>query len=233
MPAAARNDAGYGSGRPARGKWRTRVPRQITVVLTIRLGRVQCPRKSMRRLSPQDGRRDQRDASARLHDSQIPHPHRPSIVQDAISRSRLLVIFRPGKLPIPIRPRDDNPDEAPKNRVGIYGEETFDDDDEDFDYDDDDFGDDMSTEWNLRKCAAAALDVLAVRFSGDLLNVLLGPLKDKLWSTDWLQRESGILALGAMAEGCIDAIEPHLPTLVPYLINTLNDSKVDFFWLSF
>lgn len=125
--------------------------------------------------------------------------------------------------------RDDNPDEAPKNRVGIYGEETFDDDDEDFDYDDDDFGDDMSTEWNLRKCAAAALDVLAVRFSGDLLNVLLGPLKDKLWSTDWLQRESGILALGAMAEGCIDAIEPHLPTLVPYLINTLNDSKVDIF----
>ena len=26
--------------------------------------------------------------------------------------------------------------------------------------------------------------------------------------------------------GCIDAIEPHLPTLMPYLINTLNDPKV-------
>lgn len=59
----------------------------------------------------------------------------------------------------------------------------------------------MSTEWNLRKCAAAALDVLAVRFSGDLLSVLLTHLKEKLWSQDWLQRESGILALGAMAEG--------------------------------
>ena len=84
---------------------------------------------------------------------------------------------------------------------------------------------------------------LAVRFGADLLNHLLEPLKTKLWSEDWLQRESGILALGAMAEGahdfagggdppltvlpgCIDAIEPHLPTLVPYLINTLNDSKV-------
>jgi hypothetical protein len=75
--------------------------------------------------------------------------------------------------------------------------------------------------------------------------VLLDPLKEKLWSNDWLQRESGILALGAMAEGeqvlwvlsdrtltlvnlachagCIESIEPHLPTLVPYLINTLND----------
>ncbi|KAF5375543.1 hypothetical protein D9615_009146 [Tricholomella constricta] len=114
----------------------------------------------------------------------------------------------------------------PKPRVGAYGEETYDsDDDDDYDPDDDDFADEMSTEWNLRKCAAAALDVLAVRFSGDLLNVLLGPLKDKLWSSDWLQRESGILALGAMAEGCIDAIEPHLSTLVPYLINTLNDPK--------
>jgi hypothetical protein len=35
----------------------------------------------------------------------------------------------------------------------------------------------------------------------DLLIVLLDSLKEKLWSTDWLQRESGILALGAMAEG--------------------------------
>lgn len=112
---------------------------------------------------------------------------------------------------------------AAKPRVGAYGEETYD-SDEDDDLDDD-FADEMSTEWNLRKCAAAALDVLAVRFGGDLLNVLLEPLKQKLWSTDWLQRESGILALGAMAEGCIEPIEPHLHTLVPYLINTLNDPK--------
>ncbi|KAI0767131.1 ARM repeat-containing protein [Fomes fomentarius] len=114
-------------------------------------------------------------------------------------------------------------------RVGAYGEELDEGEGDDDDYDeldDDEFAEEMSTEWNLRKCAAAALDVLAVRFGADLLNVLLEPLKTKLWSDDWLQRESGILALGAMAEvGCIDAIEPHLPTLVPYLINTLNDPK--------
>lgn len=84
---------------------------------------------------------------------------------------------------------------------GGYGQETIDDDEDDYDFDDDDFADEMSTEWNLRKCAAAALDVLAVRFGADLMNVLLAPLKDKLWSTEWLQRESAILALGAMAEG--------------------------------
>jgi transportin-1 len=133
-------------------------------------------------------------------------------------------------------------DGQPKSRIGAYGEEIAEDDAED-DYDDldDEFADEMSTEWNLRKCAAAALDVLAVRFGPDLLAVLLGPLKNKLWSSEWLERESAILALGAMAEGktsiasksyltavlsgCIEAIEPHLHTLIPYLINTLSDSK--------
>lgn len=142
--------------------------------------------------------------------------------------------------------REANGDGGAKSRVGAYGEELEDDDDDDY-YDedeDDEYADEMTTEWNLRKCAAAALDVLAVRFGSDLLNHLLDSLKNKLWSEDWLQRESGILALGAMAEGmcrrscprdifsfsvagCIDAIEPHLPTLIPYLIQTLNDPKVN------
>ncbi|KAJ7038855.1 armadillo-type protein [Mycena alexandri] len=115
-----------------------------------------------------------------------------------------------------------NPGEPPKSCIGAYGEETINSDEEDdYDLDDEDFTDEMSTEWNLRKWAAAALDVLTVRFSGDLLNVLLNPLEEKLWSADWPQRESGILVLRAMAE----AIEPHLTTLVPYLINTLLDPK--------
>lgn len=87
-----------------------------------------------------------------------------------------------------------------KPKLGAYGEELADDDSDD-DFDDDEFDDELTTEWNLRKCAAAALDVLAVRFGQDLLNVLLEPLKTKLWNSDWLQRESSILALGAMAEG--------------------------------
>ena len=82
------------------------------------------------------------------------------------------------------------------------------------DLDDDEFAEEMSTEWNLRKCAAAALDVLAVRFGPDLMNVLLEHLKTKLWSEDWLARESGILALGAMAEGesaiCFACFSPKL-----------------------
>ncbi|KAG8903271.1 hypothetical protein FRB99_003538 [Tulasnella sp. 403] len=109
------------------------------------------------------------------------------------------------------------------NKQSKYG--TTLDDEDDFDDYDPDLDDDASTEWNLRKCAAAALDILAVRFGEDLLKVLLPHLNERLHSQDWLQKESSILALGAMAEGCIDAIEPHLPQIVPFLITTLNDQK--------
>ncbi len=142
--------------------------------------------------------------------------------------------------------RDANGDDGSQRRVGVCGEELDEREDEAYDdLDNENFADEMSTEWNLRKCAAAALDLLAVRFGAALLNVLLEPLKTKLWSDDWLQRESGILALGATAKGpepvawesqgsdsdrrsagFIDAIEPHLHTLVPYLIDALNDPKV-------
>lgn len=108
--------------------------------------------------------------------------------------------------------------QKPKVSAALDDEDEFDDFDEEFD-------EDGATEWNLRKCAAAALDILAVRFGDDLLKILLPHLNERLHSQDWLQKESAILALGAMAEGCIDAIEPHLPMIVPFLIETLNDTK--------
>lgn len=106
--------------------------------------------------------------------------------------------------------------------AGADGGEGGDDDDEDYDYDDDD----LSTDWNLRKCAAAAVDVLSVRFGGELLEIILPHLKEKLWSQNWLDRESGILAMGAMAEGCIDALESQLPSLIPFLVHSMQDRKV-------
>lgn len=51
------------------------------------------------------------------------------------------------------------PIKVPKARIGAYGEATIDSDDDD-DYMDDEFVDEMPTEWNLWKCAAAALDFL-------------------------------------------------------------------------
>lgn len=46
----------------------------------------------------------------------------------------------------------------------------------------------------------------------------------RLASQQWEVRESGILALGAIAEGCIDHIYVYLPQLVPWLIQVLPPS---------
>ncbi|CAJ0950774.1 unnamed protein product, partial [Mesorhabditis belari] len=91
--------------------------------------------------------------------------------------------------------------------------------------DDDDDDNDTSTEWNIRKCAAASLDVLSSIFGDHLLPVLLPILREALQHQEWQVRESGILALGAIAEGCMKGIEPHLPELVPFLVKTLQDRK--------
>ncbi|CAF1280741.1 unnamed protein product [Adineta steineri] len=101
-------------------------------------------------------------------------------------------------------------------------------DDEDDDDDDDDGSGtnaDQATEWNLRKCSAAALDVLSNVFRETILPILLPILREMLFHTNWQIKESGILVLGAIAEGCSYGLTPHLPDLVDYLIKCLNDKK--------
>lgn len=91
---------------------------------------------------------------------------------------------------------------------------------------DDGMDDDSSlSDWNLRKCSAAALDVLANVFREELLPVLVPILKETLFHQEWEIKESGILALGAIAEGCMTGMIPHLTELIPYLINCLSDKK--------
>mmetsp|Transcript_74295 Transcript_74295/g.124000 ORF Transcript_74295/g.124000 Transcript_74295/m.124000 type:complete len:895 (+) Transcript_74295:39-2723(+) len=100
------------------------------------------------------------------------------------------------------------------------------DDDEDEDEEEDDGDDDAEVaEWNLRKCSASGLDILAGTFREAILPTLLPLLQERLASSEWEIRESGILALGAIAEGCIDHIAVYLPQLTPWLIQTLSDSK--------
>ena len=95
-------------------------------------------------------------------------------------------------------------------------------DDED---DEDDCDDENPSEWSLRKCSAAALDVLANVFKEQLLSIVIPILKETLCHHEWEIKESGILALGAIAEGCMVGMINHLPELIPYLINSLKDRK--------
>uniref|UniRef100_A0A8C5TDJ6 Transportin-1 n=1 Tax=Malurus cyaneus samueli TaxID=2593467 RepID=A0A8C5TDJ6_9PASS len=96
-----------------------------------------------------------------------------------------------------------------------------DDDDDDNDLDDDD----TISDWNLRKCSAAALDVLANVFRDELLPHILPLLKELLFHPEWVVKESGILVLGAIAEGCMQGMIPYLPELIPHLIQCLSNKK--------
>ncbi|ODV85828.1 hypothetical protein CANARDRAFT_27913 [[Candida] arabinofermentans NRRL YB-2248] len=99
------------------------------------------------------------------------------------------------------------------------------DDDYSDDDDDDDDDSDLSFDWNLRKCSAATIDVLATNYPGDVLEVSLPIIKERIAAAEWPVREASILALGAIAEGCLEQASTQLPSLIPFLVDRLKDSE--------
>lgn len=84
---------------------------------------------------------------------------------------------------------------------------------------------DPEDEWTLRKCSAAALDVLATRFHAPVFNICLPWLRAQFVNPEWPKREAAVLAIGAISEGCMQAVAPSLPELIPFLINLLSDTE--------
>ncbi|KAE9979019.1 hypothetical protein EG327_007180 [Venturia inaequalis] len=97
--------------------------------------------------------------------------------------------------------------------------------DGEIDEDDDDDDEDPEEQWNLRKCSAAALDTLASHFNQAVFEITLPYLKDNLSAPEWPRREAAVLAVGAIADGCMDIVQPHLPELTQYLLSLLKDSQ--------
>ncbi|KAH3682482.1 hypothetical protein WICPIJ_006575 [Wickerhamomyces pijperi] len=96
------------------------------------------------------------------------------------------------------------------------------DDAEDDDEDDDD-DDDYNTEWTIRRCAGATLDVLTSVLPSEVLDIILPILRSNITSEQWPIREASILAFGAVAEGGSEYAEAQLPALIPYLVERLRD----------
>jgi len=114
---------------------------------------------------------------------------------------------------------------APNGGYAKLGDDDDLDEGEIEEFDDDDDDGNPEDRWNLRKCSAAALDVFATDFRGPVFETILPYLMTNLRHEEWPYREAAVLALGAVAEGCIDVVTPHLPDLVPYLISLLNDPE--------
>lgn len=92
--------------------------------------------------------------------------------------------------------------------------------------DDDDDDESPEERWTLRKSSAAALDVFARDFKGRVFECILPFLTNNLKHPDWPYREAAVLALGAVSEGCLDVVAPHLSELIPYLVTLLSDPEV-------
>ncbi|KAF5449020.1 hypothetical protein F2P56_029509 [Juglans regia] len=86
--------------------------------------------------------------------------------------------------------------------------------------------DDIVNVWNLRKCSAAALDILSNVFGDEILPTLMPIVQAHLSTTGdaaWKEREAAVLALGAIGEGCIHGLYPLLSEIVTFLIPLLDD----------
>ncbi|KAL0373186.1 UNVERIFIED_CONTAM: Transportin-1, partial [Sesamum calycinum] len=97
----------------------------------------------------------------------------------------------------------------------FHGSEDVEDEDED-----------IVNVWNLRKCSAAALDLLSNVFGDEILPTLMPIVQAKLSATGdeaWKDREAAVLALGAIGEGCISGLYPHLSQIIAFLIPLLDD----------
>jgi len=82
---------------------------------------------------------------------------------------------------------------------------------------DDDDDDDEVSEWTLRKSCATGIDIICTTYRpSQTLQVILPELQQRFSSHDVWVRESAILALGALAHGCIKEIAEHLPQLFPF-----------------
>lgn len=107
----------------------------------------------------------------------------------------------------------------------MISSDRYDDSDEDSD---EEGGDDVElddeSEWNVRKCSATALDVLSCVLKEEVLDVVLPTLHEKLSNTErWEERECGVLAVGAIAEGCYHGMTVHMRSIFPFLLHCVTD----------
>lgn len=86
--------------------------------------------------------------------------------------------------------------------------------------------DEVENVWNLRKCSAAGIDTLSSVYREELLPLIMPMVQARLQDpSDWKVRESAILCVGAIAEGCFRGLSPYLPQLVQMLSTLVDDPR--------
>ena len=88
--------------------------------------------------------------------------------------------------------------------------------------------DQEESSWNIRKCCATQLEKLS--FSGEdvkqrLLSIVLPIIKSALDSNEFLDREAGLLVLGAITQKEYESVVPSLPELIPFILKQCKPDK--------
>ncbi|KAH3678307.1 hypothetical protein WICMUC_001588 [Wickerhamomyces mucosus] len=107
----------------------------------------------------------------------------------------------------------------------VVNHEGVDNDDDEDDDEEEDGDDDFVSEWNIRRCAGATLDVLTTSLPKEVLDIILPILRENIVSEQWPVREAAILAFGAVAEGGYEYASRQLPALIPFLVERLQDKE--------
>lgn len=81
--------------------------------------------------------------------------------------------------------------------------------------------------WSPRKCAGSTIDILAGALGLPFASMILPQIANLLGSIEWPAMEAAILALGAIAEGCGPAVQPHLSQILPILTERCLTSSGD------
>jgi len=80
-------------------------------------------------------------------------------------------------------------------------------------------------EWTVRKAAASSLDRLSTVFQDNVIQLVLPLIEQKLQHASWEHQEVGVLAIGAIAVGCVDKISEFLPKIVELLLGLSSGQK--------
>lgn len=134
-------------------------------------------------------------------------PHLPRLIPTLMQKmkySDIDIILLKGNVEVDEMIPDREEDIKPRFYSSrTHAQSHMDDYENDDDEDDDEDGNGLkgNSEWNLRKCSAAGLDLLANVFHDELLPVVLPILRETLFHQDWVTKEAAVLALGAIAEG--------------------------------
>jgi len=79
--------------------------------------------------------------------------------------------------------------------------------------------------WTQRRESSVLLDSLARHFGDQCFHILQQQIETLVMDSDWVNVESGLLAVGALAQGAHNAIVPYLPKLFNFFLQQMQNPQ--------